>query len=132
MHVCHCVCTYHTQSLLSSEYEAKAKEAEAYQQTVRQKEQEIAKLNSQLQEQEAVIKKQMSSPVPSLSVDRSVMEVVELRDLLGKAEEERERALREMKALKKEIAKQVGGACGSSKRPYSCFRGFYLECWRDV
>ena len=130
MYVCHCACTYqcNTQSLLSSEYEAKAKEAEAYQQTVRQKEQEIAKLNSQLQEQEALIKKQMSSPVPSLSVDRSVMEVVELRDLLGKAEEEREKALRQVKAL---IAKQVGGACGSSKRPYSCFRGFYLECWRD-
>ena len=128
--VCHCACTYqcNTQSLLSSEYESKIKEAEAYQQTVRQKEQEIAKLNSQLQEQEAVIKKQMSSPVPSLSVDRSVMEVVELRDLLGKAEEEREKALRQVKALKKEIAKQVGGACGSSKRPYSCFRGFRESC----
>ena len=96
-------CVVSPQSL-SVEKKSKAKEAEAYQQTVRQKEQEIAKLNSRLQEQEAVIKKQMSSPVPSLSVDRSVMEVVELRDLLGKAEEEREKALRQVKAL---IAKQV-------------------------
>ena len=47
------------------------------------------------------------------------MEVVELRDLLGKAEEEREKALRQVKAL---IAKQVRCrlACISSKRPYLC------------
>ena len=69
-----------------------------------QKEQEIAKLSSKLQEHEAVL----SSLVPSLSVDRSVIEVVELRDLLGKAEEERERALRQVKALEKEISAQVG------------------------
>ena len=55
-----------------AENKSKTREAEAYQQTVRQKEQEITKLNNQLQE---LIKKQMSSPVPSLSVDRSVIEV---------------------------------------------------------
>ena len=102
-------CVVSPQSL-SAEKKSKAKEAEAYQQTVRQKEQEIAKLNSRLQEQEAVIKKQMSSLVPSLSVDRSVMEVVELRDLLGKAEDEREKALRQVKALiTKEV--RVGRLC---------------------
>ena len=94
---------------LSAKYEVKAKEAEAYQQTARQKDQEIAKLNSQLQEQEAVTKKQMSSPVPSLGADRSVMELVVLRNLLSKAEEKRENALRQVKALGKETAQQVQG-----------------------
>ena len=95
------------QSLLSSEYETKAKEVKAYQQTVNQNEQEITKLSSKLQEHEAGIKKQMSSPIPYLSVDWSVIQVVELRDLLGKAEEKREKALRQLKALEKEMTKQV-------------------------
>ena len=100
---------------------------------MKQREQEIASLKRQLEEQEAVIKQASSQPsVPVLDLDKSVMEVVQLRTQLSETEEEKQKALRLAKAMAQEITKikqQV------RILPFLCLRGFYLEFWhpwRDV
>ena len=111
---------------LSTECESRERDVEAYQQTVKQREQEIASLKRQLEEQEAVIKQASSQPsVPALDLDKSVMEVVQLRTQLSETEEEKQKALRLAKAMEQEITKikQV------RILPFLCLRGFYLEFW---
>ena len=85
---------------LSTECESRERDLEAYQQTVKQREQEIASLKRQLEEQEAVIKQASSQPsVPALDL------VIQLRTQLSETEEEKQKALRLAKAMEQEITK---------------------------
>ena len=88
---------YYTQADLSIERDSRAREAEKYQQKVKEKEEKIADISDKLQALEDRINQLMeqaqSQPtLPTDPLDEAVMEVVDLRGELADAEDEKQKA----------------------------------------
>ena len=97
-----------TQNELSTERDSRVREAEVYQQKVKEKEEKIADLTDKLQALEARINQlreqaESQPTLPTDPLDKAVMEVVDLRGELADAEDEKQKAYSHMLEAKQWI-----------------------------
>ena len=98
----------YTQIDLSAERDSRAKEAEVYQQKVKEKEDRIADLTDKLEALDARINqlREQAESQPTLhadQLDEAVMEAVDLRRELADAEDEKQKSLSHMLEAKQWI-----------------------------